>query len=125
VRRIFSGRPDQVACARDFVRRRLGLVPVVDEIVLLVSELCTNALLHTASGDGGAFEVTIYLSVGWVRVGVSDNGSSQVPLLSHAEALSEGGRGLALVELIADSWGYDEDHHGRSVFFDLHWTDYA
>lgn len=53
VRRVFSGRRDQIAIARDFVRRKLGNVPVIDEVVLLISELCTNAVLHTASGDGG------------------------------------------------------------------------
>src|SRR5260370_42014740 len=41
---VFTGRDDQVALARDFVRHALGPVPVVDEAVLLVSELCTNAL---------------------------------------------------------------------------------
>ncbi|MGH3277492.1 MAG: hypothetical protein ACRDNZ_24605, partial [Streptosporangiaceae bacterium] len=41
--RVFPGRKDQVAQARDFVRRTLGPCPVLDEAVLLVSELATNA----------------------------------------------------------------------------------
>ena len=59
--RVFLGHHSQVACARAFVRAAVGPVSVVDEAVLLVSELCTNALLHTASGDGGMFEVAVYL----------------------------------------------------------------
>jgi len=123
VRRVFSGRRDQIAFARDFVRRKLGNVPVLDEVVLLVSELCTNAVLHTASGDGGTFEVVIYPSSSSVRIAVRDNGSSCVPELSATDALAEDGRGLALVELIADKWGYDGDHQARAVFFDLRWND--
>jgi hypothetical protein len=53
VRRVFPGRQDQVACAREFIRRKLGPCPVLDEAVLLTSELCANALQHTASGNGG------------------------------------------------------------------------
>src|SRR5450432_4011311 len=59
VARVFAGLPGQVAMARDFVRRVLGPVPVADEAALLVSELCTNALLHTASGRRGRFVVVV------------------------------------------------------------------
>jgi anti-sigma regulatory factor (Ser/Thr protein kinase) len=58
--RVFPGRPDQIAHARDFTRRVLGLCPVLDEAVLLVSELATNAIEHTATGNEGSFHVTIY-----------------------------------------------------------------
>jgi anti-sigma regulatory factor (Ser/Thr protein kinase) len=123
VRRVFAGRHDQVARARDFVGRRLGAVPLVDEADLLVSELCTNAVLHTASGNGGTFEVVIYLGLRSVRVEVRDDGSSQAPVARAAEALSDDGRGLGLVELIAERWGYDGDQQGRSVFFELRWKE--
>src|SRR5262245_8957521 len=68
--RVFAGRHDQVACARAVVRTALGPVSVVDEAVLLVSELCTNALLHTASGYDGTFEVAVYLGSLSVRIEV-------------------------------------------------------
>jgi len=42
--RAFPGRPNQIAYARDFTRRVLGPCPVLDEAVLLVSELATNAI---------------------------------------------------------------------------------
>ena len=121
--RVFPGRHDQVARARAFVRAVLGPVPVLDEAVLLVSELCANALLHTASGHGGTFEVAIYPRPFSVRVEVRDCGAAQAPgIRQPADTCAEDGRGLGLVELLADRWGHSGDHDGRSVFFELHWT---
>jgi len=121
VRRVFPGRQDQVACARDFVRRGIGCCPVLDEAILLTSELCANALQHTASGNGGSFEVTIYRSDDSLRVEVHDEGSGTVPEAQNFEELSEDGRGLEIVALIAHRWGQGGDEYGRSVFFELRW----
>ena len=122
-RRTFPGQPDQVACARDFVKHTLGCCPMRDEAVLLTSELCTNTLQHTASGRGGSFEVTIYHSPESLRVEVRDDGSSTVPAIQNFAELSEDGRGLELVQLIASRWGQNGDGYGRSVFFELRWND--
>ena len=120
--RVFAGHRDQVARARQFVRAALGPIPVVDEAVLLVSELCTNALLHTASGYGGAFEVAVYLHSLSLRIEVRDGGAGQPPAVTQpADTLAQDGRGLGLVELLADKWGHCGDQHGRSVFFELRW----
>ncbi|MEP7023080.1 MAG: ATP-binding protein [Actinomycetota bacterium] len=119
--RIFAGRSDQVAEARDFVRRVLGPVPVLDEAVLLVSELCTNSLQHTASGLGGTFEVAVLPRRCSLRVEVRDQGSGHDPAPCPVDALSEDGRGLGLVELVADHWGYSGNQQGRSVYFELSW----
>lgn len=120
--RVFPGRCDQVACARAFVRAALGPVPVVDEAVLLVSELCTNALLHTASGNGGTFEVAVYPGSLSVRIEVRDGGTNQAPGVRQvADTFADDGRGLGLVELLADRWGHSGDQNGRSVFFELRW----
>jgi len=119
---VFAGRHDQVARARAFVRAVLGPVPVADEAVLLVSELCTNALLHTASGHDGTFEVAVYLCSFSVRVEVRDDGAVRAPDVRQlADICAEDGRGLGLVELIADRWGHSGGHDGRSVFFELRW----
>jgi len=119
---VFTGREDQIALARDFVRQALGPVPVLDEAVLQVSELCTNALQHTASGRGGTFEVVILPGPCSVRVEVRDDGSDQAPAVHPADVLSEAGRGLGLVALVADKWGHSGGRHGRSVFFELSWA---
>jgi hypothetical protein len=53
-RRVFAGSHDQVRQARDFVARTVGASPAADDAVLLVSELATNAVTHTASGMAGS-----------------------------------------------------------------------
>jgi anti-sigma regulatory factor (Ser/Thr protein kinase) len=121
VKRTFPGSPDQVARVREFVRLVLGPLPVVDEAVLLASELATNAVIHTASGQGGAFDVAVSRYPSAVHVEVHDAGSHQAPMPRPWDHLTEEGRGLGLVSLIAERWGHSEDTDGRSVFFELCW----
>jgi anti-sigma regulatory factor (Ser/Thr protein kinase) len=83
--------------------------------------LCTNALQHSASANGGSFEITIYRSPDSLRVEVRDDGATTVPAAGCIEDLSEGGRGLEIVALIADRWGQRGDEYGRTVFFELRW----
>jgi len=121
VKRTFLGSLDQIARVREFVRLVLGPLPVVDDTVLLASELATNAVIHTASGQGGAFDVAVSRYPRAVRVEVHDAGSHQVPMPRPRDHLTEEGRGLGLVSLMADRWGHGEDTDGRSVFFELCW----
>jgi anti-sigma regulatory factor (Ser/Thr protein kinase) len=124
VRRVFAGRQDQVARAREFIRRKIRPCPVLDEAVLLTSELCANALQHTASGNGGSFEVTVFRGDRSLRIEVRDDGAKTVPVVCMADDLddpAENGRGLELVALIASRWGQCGDEYGRSVFFELRW----
>ena len=99
----------------------LGPVPVLDEAVLLVSELTTNAVIHTASGDGGAFDVAVRRYPSAVRIEVHDAGSRRVPVPRPEDFMAEEGRGLDLVNLVADRWGHNGDQGSRSVFFELCW----
>lgn len=122
VRRRFPGRHDQVARARAFIRDVIGCCPLLDEAALLTSELCTNALQHSASGNGGTFEVTIYHGPGSLRVEVRDDGSASTPAPQAADSCSEDGRGLEIVACIAHRWGQRGDEFGRCVYFELRWT---
>jgi len=78
-RRVFPGPDDQVRRARSFVGQVLGGCPAADDAILLTSELVTNAITHTASGQGGKVMVTVYRADTRVRVEVRDDGSAQVP----------------------------------------------
>jgi anti-sigma regulatory factor (Ser/Thr protein kinase) len=121
--RAFPGKPDQVACARAFVRSALGNCPALDDIVMLASELCANAVRHTASADGGSFEVTVRLLRESARIEVRDDGgSATIPQAGDPGEASEYGRGLRIVAALADDWGYQDDEHGRTVFFELTWV---
>lgn len=122
LRRVFPGRDNQVALARDFVRRAAGPgCPLLDEATLLTSELCTNALQHTASGRGGSFEVTVFRQPGALTVEVCDDGADSEPVIRSPAKMSEYGRGLEIVGRIADHWGQRGDRPGRAVFFELRW----
>lgn len=122
LRRTFPGRHDQVARARDFVRKAACCCPILDEAVLLTSELCTNALQHTASANGGAFEVTIYRGHDCLRVEVHDDGAKTEPAIQAIEGMQEDGRGLEIVAMIAHRWGQCGGEYGRTVFFELRWN---
>jgi serine/threonine-protein kinase RsbW len=119
IKRGFPGTADQIARVREFVRIALGPLPVVDEAVLLASELATNAVVHTASGQGGAFDVAVRRYPSAVRIEVHDTGSHRVPMPCPHETLADEGRGLDLVNLVADRWGHSGDQSGRAVFFEL------
>jgi anti-sigma regulatory factor (Ser/Thr protein kinase)/DNA-binding XRE family transcriptional regulator len=120
-RRVFPGQPDQVARARTFLKTHCGPCPVLDDAVLLTSELCTNAVRHSASGDDGSFEVVIHRGPNSLRVEVLDDGAASTPAARDFEELAENGRGLEIVALIAARWGQRSDEYGRSVFFELRW----
>jgi anti-sigma regulatory factor (Ser/Thr protein kinase) len=117
--RDFLGERDQVARAREFVGRVLGGYPAADDAVLLTSEVVTNAVLHTASGDGGFFRVIVLMAGELVRVEVHDGGSETAPNARALETPGECGAGLYLVETIAARWGHDGGPHGRVVWFEV------
>ncbi|MQA84221.1 MAG: hypothetical protein GEV03_06260 [Streptosporangiales bacterium] len=122
--RWFRGEPDQIPLARDFVRRHVQdqckcMPGELGEIVLCVSETTTNAIRHTMSRlPGGGFWVVVRVDGSLVRVDVLDDGpfSGKEPPLpappARAELLEEGGRGLWLVAVYAQSTGYEETEHG-------------
>lgn len=120
-RRIFAGFPRQIRHARDFVGRSLAECPARADAVLLVSELATNAVTHTRSGDGGAFTVFVYCAEKWARVEVCDAGSAKLPAVQAHKGTAEAGRGLGLVERIASQWGHFGGLRGRVVWFELEW----
>lgn len=87
---------------------------------MLTSELCANAVRHSASADGGSFEVTVCLRRESARIEVRDDGgSATTPQAGDLSEASERGRGLGIVAALADDWGYHDDEHGRVVFFEV------
>jgi anti-sigma regulatory factor (Ser/Thr protein kinase) len=115
-----AGSPDQVARARRLVSMSLGRDhPLHDDCVLLTSEIATNAVIHSRSGDGGVFTVTVSYSAEGVRVCVQDEGSSDAPCVCHASADATGGRGLPLLEALAHRWGLIREAGSNKVWFEL------
>ncbi|MET9364864.1 ATP-binding protein [Streptomyces sp. NPDC006632] len=86
-----------------------------DVAELLTSELLTNALIHT---DRGAV-VTAVVSTSGLRVEVKDF-VAELPT-PYRPSCDDGthGRGLLLVEALADAWGVQEHDRGKVVWFEL------
>lgn len=107
--------------ARAFVDGILGPGhPRADVAKLLVSELVTNAVQHTRSRrPGGSVTLVVIELAGSLRVEVSDEGSpGSVPVVRD-DTLATDGRGLFLVQSLADEWGYLQDLGGTTVWFRL------
>ena len=94
--------------------REWGFEPMVDELELLVSELVTNAVLHADSSG----EVRLSELDGGVRVDVADR-STTPPTMTSVGVDAPSGRGLLLVDHIADAWGIDLRTDGKVVWFEL------
>ncbi|HEX6421819.1 MAG TPA: ATP-binding protein [Acidimicrobiales bacterium] len=109
----FARHADQAAAARAFVRRTLAGWGVgrVDDVVLITSELFSNAVLH----GRGEVEVTLSLSGGRVRLQVADGGGVPVPSdVRRPTPDAVTGRGLAIVDALAQRWGNGSDLAGRT-----------
>jgi anti-sigma regulatory factor (Ser/Thr protein kinase) len=117
--RIFPGRPEQLRHARRFVRAAIEAHPRMDDAVLLASELAANAIQHTATSHNGTFEIIICALPGSIRIAVIDAGSPFIAAPVPASSLSTAGRGLALIQALAQQWGYHGNQHSRAVWFQL------
>lgn len=115
-----TGGAASVAVARRFLRdvlREWGVPePVVEPAILCVSELVTNAVIHTHGG----YLVRVVLDDHRVHVSVHDSGTSGAARVAAAtDPLQVHGRGLQVVEALASSWGHEVGDDGLSVWFEL------
>jgi anti-sigma regulatory factor (Ser/Thr protein kinase) len=109
-----------VGAARSFLRSVLrdwgAPETVVESAALCLSELVTNAVIHTHGG----YLVRVVSYDGRVRVSVRDAGSSGAARVTPAtDPLQVHGRGLQVVEAMATSWGHEVDDGGLSVWFEI------
>ncbi|MEU2972279.1 ATP-binding protein, partial [Nocardiopsis alba] len=124
-RREFPPAPETAAAAREFVHDTLlnwGVPDPFDDIILLVSELVTNAVIHADS----ALEVTVRRTDGSTEVMVTDSAPERAvpqagPLAVDTSPSTgderSGGLGLALASAIASSWGVSYGRNDKAVWF--------
>jgi len=94
--------------------------PRHDDCVLLTSEIATNALVHSRSGEGGGtFTVTIARRGDRVRVSVQDDGSPEPPCAGHGVEDGTSGRGLPLLDALSVRWGMIREHGRNRVWFEV------
>ncbi|MDT0392994.1 SpoIIE family protein phosphatase [Streptomyces sp. DSM 41921] len=112
-----------VASARSFVRDTLqgwGFADIVDDAVVLTSELVTNAVVHA----GTSADVLCLRSDEGVRIEVADHyPEREIPLQGAAVTMGnpdrEGGRGLQLCAALAGRWGVEYTPTHKTVWFQL------
>ncbi|MEU4091019.1 ATP-binding protein [Streptomyces sp. NPDC026673] len=121
--------PAEVGRARRWARSRLagsGIgadEPVAETLILLISELVTNAVVHTGCP---AVLRMLFRSSGaaqngeqeTVRVEVAD-ASDAPPRPRHADNDETGGRGLELVDGLADRWGWQREGAGKQIWCEI------
>jgi anti-sigma regulatory factor (Ser/Thr protein kinase) len=113
----FPGTPAGARAARQFVRDALTVSDhqLRDTILLLTSEVATNAVRHA----GSEFRVGIEpLDNDGVRVEVADH-SAEAPQPRAASPDATSGRGLNVVDALASAWGVDTQQDGKVVWFEV------
>lgn len=117
---VFPGEARQIGVLRQWLSSLLPPCAARDDVIYVASELGTNAVLHTASGQGGSFEVEVTWSGPVVRVAVADGGALAGPRLVD-DPLGQSGRGLLIVRSLAVRTGQRGDHRGRLIWADIAW----
>ncbi|GAA3755855.1 anti-sigma regulatory factor (Ser/Thr protein kinase) [Spinactinospora alkalitolerans] len=126
----FPGTVESVAAARRFMAAALRITPgvsvpetVIGDAELIISELATNAVQHTRSGDPGqTYKVRIEVNARGVAADVRTKPPRLLlnhPHIKEPDCCTESGRGLHLVACFATEWGPLPFEDG--VFFTLPW----
>ncbi|RDG35553.1 ATP-binding protein [Streptomyces corynorhini] len=115
------GFSEEVGRARRWTRDILTGHPRADDVAVIVSELGTNALLHTASGGRtGVFHVSLALSEHVVAISVTDaGGSNTTPKVTYADQDAQHGRGLGMVNTLAHTVAIHGNGRGHTVTAEL------
>ncbi|WP_078849526.1 ATP-binding protein [Streptomyces sp. NRRL F-5126] len=116
---MLDGDPEAVRSARDFayeVLRTRGRFARVEDVVLTVSELVTNAVRY-GTEPGEALIVSLDVSPKRVRVEVYDRSRDRPYPGGGLD--DERGRGLLIVNSLAESWGVDDLPDGKRVWAEL------
>jgi anti-sigma regulatory factor (Ser/Thr protein kinase) len=116
--------PTSVAVARKRLSADLETCGVfaaaIEDAVLVVSELLSNALRHAHPLPSGQIMATWDWADDHLEVTVSDGGAATEPRAGRPALSSLGGRGLGIVEFLAERWGVRHDGEVTTVWAVLH-----
>jgi anti-sigma regulatory factor (Ser/Thr protein kinase) len=120
-------RPSVPAARRDAaeVAEAWGLEHLADDLMLIVSELVTNAVVHGTAGRGRHVTVTYLLTALRLRVEVRDPADGIPQQAGTAQGGDaeprDAGRGLPIIEALTSRWGFEPKVIGKTVWceFDL------
>ncbi|WP_241661171.1 ATP-binding protein [Thermomonospora catenispora] len=112
--------PSSVAIARRRLRSELRACgvrsSVVDDAAVIVSELLSNALRHARPLPSGQIQVSWTRTGDVLEVAVSDGGAMTEPRRGQPTLSSLGGRGLGIVEALAEHWGVRHEGDRTTVW---------
>jgi anti-sigma regulatory factor (Ser/Thr protein kinase) len=91
---------------------------VVEDALLLSSELTTNAVIHAHT----EFSLAAVLTTDVLHISVTD-GQRSPPILTHPVRGAVGGWGMHLVDAVAARWGVEQLDTGKRVWFELDTND--
>jgi anti-sigma regulatory factor (Ser/Thr protein kinase) len=105
--------------ARQALERVLEIAPLLDDVLLVASELTTNAIRHSGASPGSEIELRAELCTDAIRIEVIDEGrSDSTPELCPTDTSLPGGFGLPVVAALARRWG-SERRNGMRVWAEL------
>ncbi|MFE0806831.1 SpoIIE family protein phosphatase [Streptomyces sp. NPDC058848] len=119
---VAQAEPERIATAREHLRDLLHDWPSEDQLdasVLLLSEMLTNVLVHTDADALLVAEVTGEPGERRIRVEVTDSGDD-LPHKRRPGEMASSGRGLMLVEMLADEWGVAPRGDGKSIWYEVY-----
>ncbi|GGQ29451.1 magnesium or manganese-dependent protein phosphatase [Streptomyces mutabilis] len=119
---VAQAEPERIATARRHLRDLLHDWPSEDQLdaaVLLLSEMLTNVLVHTDADALLVAEVTGEPGERRIRVEVTDTGDD-LPHKRRPGEMASSGRGLMLIELLADEWGVAPRGAGKSIWYEVY-----
>jgi two-component sensor histidine kinase len=115
-----AGGPHAPERARTWLQSRVTWLPeeAHKQLMLLASELVTNAVRHGGAGEGERIGVAVWATDGGVGVEVTDAGPGFTPADRGGPLEEPGGWGLVLVEKMSERWGVVRDQRTH-VWFEL------
>jgi len=111
---VYPAEPAQVRHARKALAGLLGDTPVTDTALLIASEFATNAVLHSASRNGGTFTLRAGITGSTLRIEVEDSGGAW-----NSQPHDDGRpHGLDVIEAFTGpgNWGIIGDAGGRTAW---------
>jgi anti-sigma regulatory factor (Ser/Thr protein kinase) len=118
-----AGGPAAAARAREMLSEALAdsiTGEAMHDVLLLTTELITNAVRHADVDEGRTLELTVHNEPRRLRVAVTDPGGATTPQVQSLDVSVPGGMGLFLVEQISSRWGAERAAGGATqVWFEL------
>ncbi|MEV5004160.1 ATP-binding protein [Streptomyces sp. NPDC055692] len=116
----FLAEAEEVAALRRMLRLQLerwGLQELSEPAQLCVSELVANVIKHVGSATPAM--LAVFMNGTRLRIEVHDPDLRALPVLADADSEAETGRGMALIDAVADRWGVDLTPERKATWCEL------